>query len=67
MCPHVFFYFTFSGPLHLLPPVGLEALSFVTDEKDAINRCVTLWAYIDERNGKLLDAGLERVRSIDVV
>mmetsp|Transcript_22242 Transcript_22242/g.46786 ORF Transcript_22242/g.46786 Transcript_22242/m.46786 type:complete len:991 (-) Transcript_22242:465-3437(-) len=48
------------GPLHLLPPVGLEALSFVTDEKDAINRCVTLWAYIDERNGKLLDAGLER-------
>ena len=25
-----------------------------------LTRCVTLWAYIDERNGKLLDVGLER-------
>jgi hypothetical protein len=61
------------GPLHLMPPTALEALSLqVTkfDEtskakrpngtKKGVNRCVTLWAYIDERNGKLLDAGLER-------
>ena len=53
------------GPLHLLPPVVLEALSFDTlksnqDSKDGFNRCVTVWAYIDERSGKLLDAGVER-------
>jgi len=47
------------GPLHLLPPVALKALSLKTDE-DSCNRCVTLWAYIDERDGKLLEAGLER-------
>lgn len=49
------------GPLHLLPPVALTALALVTDEKETVNRCVTLWAYIDERDGKLLEAGLERV------
>jgi hypothetical protein len=51
------------GPLHLMPPVALEALSLVTrgtTSKSPLNRCVTLWAYIDERNGKLIDAGLER-------
>jgi len=61
------------GPLHLMPPTVLEALalqvnkfdetskaSSVNGRKKAVNRCVTLWAYIDERNGKLIDAGLER-------
>lgn len=54
------------GPLHLLPPVVLKSLGFVTNNPDSTksamipNRCVTLWAYIDERNGKVLDAGLER-------
>lgn len=49
-----------NGPLHLLPPVALAALSLATDEGKTPNRCVTLWAYIDERDGKLLEAGLER-------
>jgi exoribonuclease R len=54
------------GPLHLLPPTVLKSLGFftyssdVTDSAKLPNRCVTLWAYIDERNGKLLDAGIER-------
>lgn len=54
------------GPLHLLPPVVLKSLGFVTHSPESAmsvktpNRCVTLWAYIDERNGKVLDAGLER-------
>jgi exoribonuclease R len=48
------------GPLHLLPPVALEALALATNVDGLPNRCVTLWAYIDERDGKLLDAGLER-------
>ncbi len=58
------------GPLHLMPPVALEALALVTKDIDGknkstekwspVNRCVTLWAYIDERNGRLLDAGVER-------
>lgn len=48
------------GPLHLLPPVALSAISLATNEDRAPNRCVTLWAYIDERDGKLLEAGLER-------
>jgi hypothetical protein len=38
----------------------LEALALCTDQSKVPNRCVTLWAYIDERNGKLLEAGLER-------
>lgn len=46
------------GPLHLMPPVALRALS-LSDQKDS-HRCVTVWAYIDERNGKILDAGLEQ-------
>lgn len=45
------------GPLHLLPPVVLEALSF---SKLSPHRCLTLWVYIDERSGRLLDAGFER-------
>jgi len=48
------------GPLHLLPPVALAALSLETNKDKTPNRCVTLWAYIDERDGKLLEAGLER-------
>ena len=55
------------GPLHLMPPVALDALALVTRSIESsnkklppVNRCVTLWAYIDERDGKLLDAGLER-------
>ena len=54
------------GPLHLMPPVALKALALepATGTEAAsnrvINRCVTLWAYIDERTGELVDAGLER-------
>lgn len=61
------------GPLHLMPPVALEALSLKTTNVDmtskatqmhdieaGANRCVTLWAYIDEKTGKVIDAGLER-------
>mmetsp|Transcript_27420 Transcript_27420/g.66602 ORF Transcript_27420/g.66602 Transcript_27420/m.66602 type:complete len:832 (+) Transcript_27420:92-2587(+) len=59
------------GPLHLLPPVVLHALALDTNTVDltnqgplrlerGINRCVTLWVYIDEKTGKLLDSGLER-------
>lgn len=48
------------GPLHLLPPVALTALALATNGGKTPNRCVTLWAYIDERDGKLLEAGLER-------
>jgi hypothetical protein len=48
------------GPLHLLPPVALTVLLLVTDKDKATNMCVTLWAYIDERDGRLLEAGLER-------
>ena len=51
------------GPLHFMPPLALDALALnvkknATD-KTKMNCCVTLWAYIDERNGKLIDAGLE--------
>ncbi len=54
------------GPLHLIPPAALQAIALKTkgfnDNSDelTVNRCVTLWAYIDERDGKLLDSGLER-------
>ena len=52
------------GPLHLLPPVALKALALEpadqVSNRGGVNRCVTLWAYIDERTGKLVDAGLER-------
>ena len=54
------------GPLHLMPPVALKALALEpatgteASSNCGINRCVTLWAYIDERTGKLVDAGLER-------
>jgi exoribonuclease R len=46
------------GPIHLMPPRVLESLSFAS--KSPLRRCVTLWAYIDERSGKLIDCGLER-------
>jgi exoribonuclease R len=54
------------GPLHLLPPMLLKSLGFVTNKPNdssilnVPNRCVTLWAYIDERSGKVLDVGVER-------
>jgi hypothetical protein len=48
------------GRLHLLPPVALTTLLLVTDKDKATNICVTLWEYIDERDGRLLEAGLER-------
>ena len=61
------------GPLHLLPPVLLHSLGFETVNPDltasapiqmntrqTVNRCATIWVYIDERSGKLIDAGLER-------
>lgn len=51
------------GPLHLMPPIALKSLGFFTSngsKKSIPNRCVTMWAYIDERNGKVLDVGLER-------
>jgi hypothetical protein len=48
------------GPLHLLPPVALTSLSLTTNKNNSTNRCVTLWAYIDERDGRLLEAGIER-------
>jgi hypothetical protein len=61
------------GPLHLMPPLVIQALSLdiffnpilsqkmPTDmNRPTTNRCVTLWAYIDERNGELLESGLER-------
>lgn len=40
--------------------MALTALSLAANEPATPNRCVTLWAYIDERDGKLLEAGLER-------
>jgi hypothetical protein len=62
------------GPLHLTPPTVLEVLALQVNRfdemskvgtangrKTSVNRCLTLWAYIDERNGKLIDAGLERM------
>ena len=63
------------GPLHLLPPVALDVLALdvhkisfhenpskheTKSKKTNVNRCVTLWVYIDERNGNVLDMGLER-------
>jgi hypothetical protein len=60
------------GPLHLLPPIVLESLALETINPDLssnapipmnrpnVSRCVTLWVYIDETNGKILDAGIER-------
>ena len=40
--------------------MALTALSLATNKEKTTNRCVTLWAYIDERDGRLLEAGLER-------
>jgi exoribonuclease R len=52
------------GPLHLIPPVALEALAFDVKRSDSVidtvNRCVSIWAYIDENTGKIIDSGLER-------
>jgi RNB domain len=46
------------GPLHLLPPVALQALAF--PKTGGVGRSVTIWAYVDERNGAVLDCGMER-------
>ncbi|GAX26767.1 hypothetical protein FisN_9Lh034 [Fistulifera solaris] len=46
-----------TGPVHLLPPVILQALSLRSNKA---NRSVTIWVYVDERDGRLLDAGVER-------
>jgi len=46
------------GPLHLLPPKVLAALSFSSTKK--LQPAVTVWVYIDERDGRILDFGLER-------
>jgi hypothetical protein len=56
----LFLLTAWTGPVHLLPPVALTALLLATDRDKTTNRCVTLWAYIDERDGRLLEAGLER-------
>ena len=45
------------GPLHLLPPTVLQTLSFSSTSP---HRCLTMWVYIDERDGRILDAGFER-------
>lgn len=47
------------GPLHLLPPRVLDTLSFSARDVGC-HGAVTLWAYIDERDGKIVDAGVER-------
>jgi RNB domain len=47
------------GPLHLLPPVALAALSLGGGSKKQ-NRCVTLWVYLDPQTGRVLESGLER-------
>lgn len=52
------------GPLHLMPPEALKALAFrpldQSKRRAKPNRCVTLWAYIDDNSGQLVDAGVER-------
>jgi hypothetical protein len=59
------------GPLHLLPPTVLQSLALTTTSLDLtsqapirpkpdVNRCVTVWVYIDESTGRLMDVGLER-------
>lgn len=54
------------APLHILPPVALEALAlnskrpFEKSQSKFVNRCVTLWVYLDNKTGRVLDAGLER-------
>ena len=45
------------GPLHLMPPTVLRALSF---PKDGPNKCLTFWAYLDQNMGSILDCGVER-------
>jgi cytoskeletal protein RodZ len=32
----------------------------ITEDVGSVNRCVTVWVYIDETNGRLLDMGMER-------
>lgn len=57
------------GPLHMLPPNVLESLALHTVKpgisanhvnKETVNRCFTVWVYIDEQSGKVIDAGVER-------
>ncbi|KAL3913190.1 MAG: hypothetical protein SGARI_000777 [Bacillariaceae sp.] len=65
-----------NGPLHMMPlpvlndlslkafkPDWTSALSVAEQQKQqqqTVDPCVTMWVYIDERTGKVLDAGLER-------
>lgn len=43
------------GPLHLLPPSVLDKLTL-----DHSRTAITVWVYIDENSGKILDCGVER-------
>jgi len=45
------------GPIHLLPPALLKRLGMAYGRT---SRTVTVWAYIDDKNGRLLDMGIER-------
>jgi hypothetical protein len=65
-----------NGPLHMMPLPVLDALSLEVFKPDwtstlpvleqqkqvlpTVNRCITMWVYVDERSGKVLDAGVER-------
>ena len=55
------------GPLHLLPPIALQTLALDAKHTGNLNRCVTIWAYIDEFSGKLVDFGIERKFTFMVV
>ena len=48
------------GPLHLLPPVALESVSFKPDEPSCPNEAVSVVAYLDEKSGKIIDCRVER-------
>jgi len=67
------------GPLHLMPPIALDALALVTKPDiittdnsnnsaatipppplEEANRCVTVWTYLHETTGEILDCGVER-------
>mmetsp|Transcript_29854 Transcript_29854/g.44131 ORF Transcript_29854/g.44131 Transcript_29854/m.44131 type:complete len:120 (-) Transcript_29854:479-838(-) len=60
-------YYLPLGPLPLLPPMVLQSLALQVNERNKAsqqkllpNRCVTVWIYLDERTGQILDAGVER-------
>ena len=48
------------GPLHLLPPIALNELALKGSKLRSVNRCATIWVYVDEKTGKLIDYGMER-------